>query len=75
MYNKAIWKIKKATEIGSFVLSVKADTVLRELRDRPRLEWNENPSWEIFEQDYNYYKNSLEKISEIARNDLKASKT
>ena len=73
-YGQAFWKIKKATDIGVFVVSPEAESILRELRDRPQLEWNENPPWEIYEQDYKYYNDALRRIVEVARSDLKASK-
>jgi len=73
-YNQAYWKIKKATDIGAFVVSPQAETVLKELRERPRLEWEENPIFEIYEQDYNYYKDALTTIVRLAKQDLNASK-
>ena len=68
------WKIKKATDIGAFVVSPNATIILKELRDRPKLEWDENPSWEIYQQDYEYYKDALNKIVQVAKEDLKANK-
>ena len=73
-YSIAYWKLKKVTEIGGFIISNEGANVLRELRSRPKLKWNENPPWEIYDQDYEYYKKALEKIIEIANKDLKASK-
>jgi hypothetical protein len=32
-YSQALWKIKKATDIGAFVVSPEAESILRELRD------------------------------------------
>ena len=72
-YSQAAWKIKKATDIGAVVVSPEAQRALKELREKPQLEWHENPPWEIYEQDYGYYRDTLEKIVEIARKDLKAS--
>jgi len=73
-YNRAFWEIKKTTDIGAFVVSSQAATILKELRDRPKLEWTENPPWEIYEQDYEYYKDALNKIIQVAKEDLKANK-
>lgn len=73
-YSQAFWKIKKATDIGAFVVSSEAESILKELRDRPQLKWNENAPCDIFEQDYKYYNDALRRIVEIARSDLKASK-
>jgi len=69
-YSEAYWKIKKATDIGAFVISKKAESVLIELRNQPQLKWEENPSFEIFEADYNFYKEALEKIIIVSKKDL-----
>jgi len=73
-YSQAFWKIKKATDIGAFVVSSKAANILKELRDKPKLEWDKNPSWDIYHQDYEYYKDALNKIVQVAKKDLKANK-
>lgn len=72
-YNHAHWKIKRATDVGAFVVSLEAEIALKELRDRPRLAWEENPRWDIYEQDYKYYRETLDKIVRIAKRDLKGS--
>lgn len=74
-YNQAYWKMKKATDIGAFVISPQAETILKELRDRPRLEWNENPPWEIYEQEYEYHRKALDKIVQVAKDDLNVNST
>lgn len=53
-YNKGYWKIKKVTDISVFVVSSETNAILKELRDRPRPNWDENPIFDIYEQDYNY---------------------
>lgn len=73
-YSQAYWKIKKVTDIGAFVVSPKAEAVLKELRNRPKLEWDENPSFEIYEQDYEYHLAALNKIVCLAKEDLNANK-
>jgi len=73
-YNQAYWKIKKATDIGAFVVSSEAEIALKELRDRQRPNWDDYDLWDIYEDDYKYYQNTLEKIVNIARIDLKAKK-
>ncbi len=70
-YTEAYWKIKKSTDIGSFVISEGAKTALINLRDKPKLDWNTNPAFEIFEADYNFYKEALDKIVKASRKDLK----
>ena len=71
-YNQAFWKIKKATDIGAFSVSSETAKILKTLRERPRLRWNENPPWDIYEQDYDYYKEALNQIVEAAKKDLNA---
>ncbi len=73
-YSQALWEIKKTTDIGGFVISSKAAGILKELRDRPRLDWNENPLWELYEQDYDYYRDALNKIVSAAKEDLNANR-
>ena len=73
-YNEAYWKLKKVTDIGGFVISKDAVNILKELRSRPKLNWNENPPWEIYDQDYEYHKQALEKLVATANKDLKVKK-
>ena len=73
-YNEAYWKLKKVTDIGGFVISKDAADVLKNLRDRPKLDWNENPPCEIYDHDYEYHKQALDKVIAIANEDLKAKK-
>lgn len=69
-YSEAYWKIQKATDIGAFVISEKAAAILAGLRTKPKLDWNETPSWEIYEADCNHYREALAQIRECARKDL-----
>ena len=71
----AYWKLKKVTVIGGFIISNEGAKVLRELRNRPMLKWNKNPPFDIYDQDYEYYKEALEKIIVIANKDLKVNKS
>ncbi len=73
LYNDDYWKLKKITDIGGFVISKNAVSILKDLRERPKLDWNENPPWEIYEQDYKYYKQALDKVVSIANKELKAT--
>ena len=73
-YAEAYRKLKKVTDIGGFVISSKGAKVLKDLRNRPKLDWNQNPPFEIYDQDFQYYKQALEKIIEIANKDLRATK-
>ena len=73
-YNQAYWKIKRATDIGAFVISQETQLILKELSERPRLKWDENPKFEIYEEEYDAHHIALEKIVESAKRDLKANK-
>ena len=73
-YSQAYWKLKKVTDIGGFVISKDAADVLRELKNRPKLNWNEEPPEEIYDQEYKYHKDALDRLVTIANKDLKATK-
>jgi hypothetical protein len=70
-YSEAYCRIQKATDIGAFVISGKAATILARLRNKPNLDWHENPAWEIYEADCNHYREALAQMTECARRDLK----
>ena len=70
-YSEAYWKIQKMTDIGAFVISDEASHILNKLRDKPRLDWNENPPWEIYEADCMHYREALAGIRKCAKTDLK----
>ena len=69
-YSAAYWRILKMTDIGAFVISEKAEAVLKGLQKRPRLKWEENPPWEIYEEDEKHYREALVAIRAIARKEL-----
>lgn len=71
-YTAAFWKIKRATDVGAFVISAEAQSVLKNLRERPKLNWEENPPWDLYEEDYEAHLNALNKIVELAKKDLGA---
>ena len=73
-YNQAFWKIKKVTDIGAFVISAKAHKVLVTLMDREKLDWNNNPRWELYENDYQGFQQALNEIVKIASRELNAEK-
>ena len=70
-YSEAYWKIQKMTDIGAFVISDEAARILRELRKRPQLDWNNDPPWENYEADSSSYRNTLDDIRKCAKMDLK----
>ena len=42
-YSEAYWKIQRATDIGAFVISNRAAAALGELRNKPKLDWDNTP--------------------------------
>lgn len=72
-YSAAYWRIKRAAEIGAFVISPKAAEVLQQLVERPKLDWNSNAPWDIYAADYQHYKAALESIRVCAREDLRSA--
>ncbi len=73
-YNKAFWKIKKITDIGAFVISSEAHSILSELRNREMLNWEENPSFDVYEHEYQHFQAALNQIVIIAKAELNAEK-
>jgi hypothetical protein len=52
------------------VISEDAADVLTRLRERPGLKWEENPPWEIYEEDGKHYRAALTEIRISARKQL-----
>ena len=69
-YQEARWKIEKATIIGALAISEKVAQALTELQNRPRLDPNNEPLFEVFGDDWNHYKRTLDIIRECARQEL-----
>jgi hypothetical protein len=70
-YSEAYWKIQRATDIGAFVISAQAASILAELRQMPKLEWNGTPpSLESYEADCDHYRKALARIRQCAIKDL-----
>jgi hypothetical protein len=70
-YSEAYWKIQKMTDIGPFVISNTAANILKDLRNKPKLDWNNNPPWDIYEADCGHYRKALDEIRQCAKKDLK----
>jgi hypothetical protein len=70
-YLDAYWRIQKMTDIGPFVISQETSKALDELRDKPKLNWDQNPPWEIYEEDALHYREALKVIKQCAKRDLK----
>jgi hypothetical protein len=68
---EAYWKIKRAADIGAFVISDEAAQALLELRKKPRATPEDVPWFELFEEECENYQEALKKIRECARKDLK----
>ena len=71
-YSAAIWRVKRAAEIGAFVISPSAADALKNLIERPELDWHSNPPWDIYAENYQHYKTALESIRACAREDLRS---
>ncbi len=69
-YKLAYQEVIKAIDVGSFIISNKALTVLLDYENRPRLSWNENPLSEIIDNDLKYTKLCLEIFKKEAKKDL-----
>ena len=70
-YIEAYWTVQRLTDIGPFVISEEAAEILQKLRDRPKLEWGECPTFELREQESTHYREVLDGIRKCARTDLK----
>lgn len=70
-YSEAYWRISRATDIGAFVICDEAAEALQELKNCPKLKWEENPPWELYEEDSKNYREALARIRECARRDLR----
>lgn len=69
-YSAAHRELSKTTGIGAYIICDEAAEVLEELRKRPGLDWDQNPPWEVFEDDAQAYGAALDKIRRIAKRDL-----
>lgn len=70
-YINASSSLGKATDIGSFYISEKANLILDELRNRELLDCREEPMFEIYEAEYQTHKEALDKFLKVAKSDLK----
>jgi hypothetical protein len=70
-FNQGYWTIKKISTLKQYFYSNDVCSILDKLNNREKLEWNENPSWEIYENEYIAYKNALDDIIKAAKRDLR----
>ncbi|MGJ8697025.1 MAG: hypothetical protein ACSHYF_11960 [Verrucomicrobiaceae bacterium] len=69
-YSEAHWRIERATDIGGFVISDEAASVLQNLRKRPKLSWEENAPWEVYEEESKHFRSALAEVRKLAKRDL-----
>jgi len=67
---KAYMEMKRVTTIASFTISKEAEIILTNLRDRPKLKYEENPICDLYEDDYKFYNKALTDIIRVAKKDL-----
>ena len=72
-YKSAYRDLRKATGVGAYIISNEIAVILSNLEARPRLDWREEPPWEVFDADFAAYKEALEQIRQLAKKDLKVS--
>lgn len=73
-YDRAYLELRKATGIGSYIISNKVADVLARLEARPRFDRDSKAAWlEIFDAEYEAYKNALSQIRSLAKRDLRVS--
>jgi len=73
-YKIAYQKVKKATDIGSFLISKDAEDILIELRNRPTLDPEEYPWFEIYDEENKHHIIALTEFIKSAKTDLKVEK-
>ena len=69
-YKIAYREFVKALDVGSFIISKEAVKILETYRNRPQLDFNDNPLCEIIECDLKYIKECLQDFKIVAKKDL-----
>ncbi len=70
-YIRASSSLSKATDIGGFYISQEAVDVLQKLRSREQLDYDNEPKFEFYEQEYKEHDKVLKELVEVAKHDLK----
>lgn len=70
-YSNGMRKLHRATDLASLYVSDDAANELVKLRNREALDQRSNPSWEVYESEYKYHKQTLDELLIIAKKDLK----
>lgn len=68
---KASASLSRATDIGSLFISKAATDVLHELRNRISLDYDNEPQFEFYANEYKQHKEALSRLLSIAIDDLK----
>jgi len=63
--------VDKAIEIGSFTISDDSIECLRKFRKRPRLKFEENPIFELAEEESQFLTDCIDELKVLAARDLK----
>jgi hypothetical protein len=69
-YEQSYWALKKAKDISVFYISEKAQAALVELSKREQLDFDQNPPWDLYEQEFHRHREALNKFIAIAKSDL-----
>ena len=70
-YSEAYWQVKRATDIGAFVISKRAADALLTLQSRPKLDFGDGPPWELYDEEADHYRTALAELKVAAVADLK----
>jgi hypothetical protein len=70
-YLKASHSLQRATDIGSLFISKEATDVLNKLRNRNQLDYENEPRFEFYAQEFKDHENALSQILKVAVIDLK----
>ena len=68
--SEAHWRIKKAIDMGSLMITSEAIDILKALYSRKRLKWEENSPLDIYDEDCDHYRKAIQAICKIARHEL-----
>lgn len=69
-YNSAYRDLRKAAGIGAYIISDEVASTLSKLEARPRLGFEDNAPWDVYDDDSAAYKKALEQIRCFAKKDL-----
>jgi hypothetical protein len=73
-YEKSYWALKRASDIGSFYISKRAQSALIDLGKREMLSFENNPPWDVYDLEFTHHQDALNKFIAIAKSDLRENK-